>query len=84
MVKAAMDQIRRGSADVSQILAERKFQALAAEVEQLIVIARPAATVNRATLQGIREVAKSVWTGIEVAEAEIRRQDREEAQDPEV
>ena len=80
-IRSILDQTRRAAADVEQLLAERKFQALAAEVEQLIILARPAGSVNRATLYGMREVAKSVWNGLEMAEADVRRKDREEAED---
>ena len=80
-VQAIMGQIRRSAADIAQLLVERKFQALAAEVEQLIVLARPAATVSKASLYGMREIAKSVWNGIELAEAEIRRAEREDSED---
>ncbi|MGD8726680.1 MAG: hypothetical protein PVH40_03495 [Gemmatimonadales bacterium] len=76
-VKSLMDQIRRSAADVEQLLAERKFSGLAGEVGQLIVLARPGASANRASLAGMREVTKTVLNGIEAAEAEVRRKDRE-------
>jgi hypothetical protein len=46
-------------------------------VGQLIVLARPGASANRASLAGMREVTKTVLNGIEAAEAEVRRKDRE-------
>lgn len=80
-VRNIMGQVRRAAADVAELLVERKFVALSAEAEQLVVFARPAGTVSKATLYGMREVAKSVWNGLEMAEADVRRSDREDPED---
>jgi len=76
-VKNALDQARRMAADVGQMLAEHRFASLAEEVNHLVQSVRPSAGVNPGMLSTVRELIGSVTTGIERAEVEIRREERE-------
>ena len=76
-VKNVLDQARRMAVDVGQMLAEYRFASLAEEIDQLVQAVRPSAGMNPGMLGTVREVIGSVTTGIELAEVEIRRRERE-------
>ena len=59
------------------MLAEYRFASLAEEVDQLVQMARPSARVNHGMINAMREVVGSVSKGIDAADVEVRREDRQ-------
>ncbi len=76
-LKNVLDQVRRMVVDVGQMLAEYRFASLAEEVDQLVQMARPSARVSPGMINAMREIVGSVAKGIDAADVEVRREDRQ-------
>jgi hypothetical protein len=74
---AMMRQLTRQSAEITQLLADSGFAALAEDVQQLMAVARLGGAVQKATLFRMKELVALGYEGIELADRRVREEDRD-------